>query len=165
MCSTWSYDECELYDDLELMKPAADHILREMHKLQVLKDMQQELVAALVERTCQEKERLLEVALKEQELLSALRAVEEPEDAWKLWMYALGGVLFTSLLCYNTGIAGRTSFLNKLADCTQDSCLCPEPSLFEKLMHGVGGYTEGVVDGLVEIGCGVVTVVANAPSQ
>ena len=73
----------------------------------------------------------------------------------------MGGVAAASLLCYGAGCVADKTFLKKLTDCTKDSCLCPEPTLMDKIVDGAAA----VVNGLADVGDSVLKSVASVPGE
>ena len=151
-------DDSDYYDCLMTLEKASDHIVKELKKVQAIKDMQKELVDALVEKTCVEKDKLNELSQKENELISALTAIGQPQDNWRLWVGSTSAVAVCGYLCYCGGRAARRCFLKSVwrAPKEVNKVLYPECSGLEQLFTGVKS-------GLQAIGMGFTKCFIAAP--
>ena len=93
-------DDLEVYNCTHKLEKATDCIVKELKRVQAMKEMQQELIDALVEKTCVEKDILDEISKKDNELISALMAIDQTRPNWQLWLGLVSAVIVSIVLCH-----------------------------------------------------------------
>ena len=120
--------------EIDNLETATENLLRQLIVTQRLREQQQELVQALEDRTRAEGEKLQQVEDKENELLSGLKAIEEPVVAWKWWLWATIAIIIALAVGYSYADPNQ-SFLHRqwlAARNIEKILIAPEPTLWEK---------------------------------